>query len=92
MLSNFSSKHTNKSKLSFLQQKDNKKLKTNAANPIATTSESSTSKGKQKADSNSIEVDGTTLSTFNTTTIEVTSTNTTSQDLNDSIYSSNKIS
>ena len=74
MSSNFSSKYTNKSKLSFLQQKDNKKLKTNAANPIATTSESSTSKGKQKADSTSMEVDRTILLISSATTTKVTST------------------
>ncbi len=77
MSSNFSSKRINKSKLSFLQQKDNKKLKTNAANPVAITSKSSTSKEKQNANSNSIKVDRTTLSTSNINITEVTLSNTT---------------
>ena len=92
MSSNFLSKHTNKSKLSFLQQKDNKKLKTDAADPVATTSESSTSKGKQKADPNSMKVDRTTLLTSQANTTETTLSKTTFQGLDESIHNLTKSS
>ena len=92
MSSNFSSKRTNKNKLSFFQQKDNKKLKTDVADPVAITSESSTLKGKQKADLNSMEVNGTTLSTSQANTIKITLSKTTPQGLNNSINSPTKSS
>ena len=92
MSSNFSSKRTNKSKLSFFQQKDNKKLKTDVADPVAITSESSTLKGKQKADLNSMKVDGITLSTFQANTTKTTLSKTTSQGLDNSIHSPTKSS
>ena len=91
MSSNFSSKRTNKSKLSFLQQKDNKKLKTTVAEPATTTSESSTSKGKEKAD-DTIEVDGTAPPTSTSTTALIDLSLHTTQGLDASIHNPVKTS
>jgi len=91
MSSKNSAKRTNKSKLSFFQKKDSKKLKTSIADPVINTSPTSDTKGKNKANDNTMEVDSTSSINPSSNTTMTSSDKTPTTGLATSIYTPNTL-